>query len=145
MAGIDGVFKALDISGSALTAQRYNMEIISQNLAYSDVDSLNGGRPYHRREVTFEALLDRAGSLADPHTGVRAKVRIDRSRGQLVDAPDDLPPGTVGVRNGMIEKSNVEPSQEMVRLIEASRAYEANVAAVKAFREMVNRALSIGR
>ena len=148
MAGIDGVFRSLDISGSALTAQRFNMEVISGNLAYSDIDSRNNWQPYQRREVTFETILGHSlgGSRsASAFGGVRAKIRVDSSPGDQVNAPDGYGEGDMGVKDGKIQKSNVDVSQEMVHLLEASRTYEANIAAVKAFREMVNRALSIGR
>ena len=49
------------------------------------------------------------------------------------------------MKNGLVEKSNVDVHTEMIQLLEASRSYEANIAAVKAFREMVQRALSIGK
>ncbi len=150
MGGISGVFKPLDVSGSALSAQRFRMEVISSNLAYSDIDSRSDWAPYKRREVTFQAVLDDSlgrSSNAIPYLGVRAKVRIDHTKGQRIPAPGGLKHGeATGVYDDdTIEKSNVDVSQEMVRLLEASRNYEANIAAVKAFREMVNRALSIGR
>ncbi len=149
MAGIDGVFRSLDISGSALSAQRFNMEVISGNLAYSDIDSRNNWQPYQRRQVTFETILgDSLGGSrsANAFGGVRAKIRVDSSPGDFVAAPGDLQFGDMGVNEDReIQKSNVDMSQEMVHLLEASRTYEANIAAVKAFREMVNRALSIGR
>jgi len=150
MSGISGVFKSLDISGSALSAQRFRMEVISSNLAYSDIDSRSDWNPYKRREVSFQAVLDDSlGKSRDavPFLGVRAKVHVDRSPGQKIPAPGGLKYGeAIGVHPGdLIEKSNVDVSQEMVRLLEASKNYEANIAAVKAFREMVNRALSIGR
>ena len=150
MSGINGVFRPLDISGSALTAQRFRMEVISSNLAYSDIDSRSGWTPYKRREVSFQAVLDESigsSSNAVPYLGVRAKVEVDNSQGQRIPAPNGAKYGDgPGIYpDNTIEKSNVDVSQEMVRLLEASKNYEANIAAVKAFREMVNRALSIGR
>jgi flagellar basal-body rod protein FlgC len=148
MSGFQGVFKPLDITGSALSAHRFKMEVISGNLAYSEIDSTNDWRPYRRREVTFQTVLDDAiGRSRDgiPFLGVKAKLRVDNTPGPRVPAPDGMDDDAVGVFPGrQIEKSNVKVSEEMIRLLEASRTYEANIAAVKAFREMVSRALTIG-
>jgi flagellar basal-body rod protein FlgC len=146
VSAFDGVFGSLDISGSALSAQRFRMEVVTKNLAFADVDSLNEtGQPYRARMVSFEAVLDRARrDAAVPFRGVRAVVRRDDRPGE----PAEAPPGFenhIGVRDGRIEKSNVDVHTEMIQLLEASRSYEANIAAVKAFREMVQRALTIGK
>jgi flagellar basal-body rod protein FlgC len=148
MSGIDGLFKSLDVSASGLTAQRFRMEIIGQNLAYAEVDSSSpAGRAYRRRSVAFHAILDEAARGGTPaYRGVSATARVDRTPGMKVPAPSDLPAGHPGVdADGNIEKSNVQVHREMIELLHATRTYEANLAAVKAFREMVGRALTLGR
>jgi flagellar basal-body rod protein FlgC len=137
--GLDGIFASLDVSGSALSAQRIRMEIITKNLAYAEVDSTSEHGAYRRRVVAFHTVLDRAlrrhGAGDLPYRGVSVSVREDPTPGEKVKGP-----------NGeTIEKSNVDVHQEMVGLLQASHAYEANIAAVRAFREMVQRALTIGR
>jgi flagellar basal-body rod protein FlgC len=141
----------MDVSGSGLTAQRFRMEVIAHNLAYAEVDSTCAeGRPYRRRRVAFHAVMDeglearRDGAL--PYRGVRATARPDLTPGAKVRAPAGLPEGHPGIdADGNIEKSNVDVHTEMVNLLQASRTYEANIAAVRSFREMVQRALSIGK
>ena len=150
MSGIDGVFRSLDVSSSALSAQRFRMEIVAENIAKAEVDSVSGGgQPYRRKRVAFETMLDRAsrrfGASSDPLTGVRATARRDHTPGDQVRAPKWMEDLTGVDADGNYEKSNVEIHGEMIELMQASRAYEANIAAVKAFREMVQRALSIGR
>jgi flagellar basal-body rod protein FlgC len=148
MSGIDGVFRALDVSESALSAQRFRMEVVSKNIAFAEVDSVSGGgAPWRARHVSFETVLDRAAGRSDgaPYRAVRASTRIDRTPGEKVPAPESLR-GAPGVdANGYLERSNVDVHGQMIELLQASRSYEANIAAVKAFREMVQRALMIGR
>jgi flagellar basal-body rod protein FlgC len=148
MPGMSGIFTGMDVSGSGLSAQRFRMEVISHNLAYAEIDSTCAdGRPYRRRQVAFHAVLaDGMSDGAMPYRGVRATARADYTPGAKVRAPAGIPEGHPGIdADGNVEKSNVDVHSEMVNLLQASRCYEANIAAVRSFREMVQRALSIGR
>jgi len=141
MSAFDGIFRAMGISRSALEAQRFRIEVASGNIAHADVDSRSPGGAYKARRVVFESMLDSSSQLGS--AGVRiGSIETDRSAGQKFRAP----PGTkFGLdADGNLEKSNVEVNREMVDLMEASRSYEANIAAMRTYREMFMRALTLG-
>jgi flagellar basal-body rod protein FlgC len=132
------VIRALEISGSALTAERTRLDTISQNIANAQTTRGPDGRAYRRRDVVFQQVLD-----AEPGAG---GVRVS----EIVDPETPMSkvynPGHPDAdADGYVEMPNVNLVEEMVDLITASRAYEANVAAVNATKTMVARALELGR
>lgn len=137
--GMDNLFRCLDVSASGLKAERTRMDIVAQNIANAGVTRTDSGLPYARREVLFESLVGRRGEAL---AGVRVKgvVRDDSPFIEVVD------PGHPDAdENGVVLMPNVKVPFEMVDLITAARAYEANLNLIKTFRDMVERALSIGR
>jgi len=110
----------------------------SQNIANAQVSKGENGEPYRRREVLFETVLDRRG---DPQ-GVKVK-RIVPDQGPFLEVYDPGHPDADG--RGMVRMPNVKLPFEMVDLITAARAYEANLNLIKTFRQMVDRVLSMGR
>jgi flagellar basal-body rod protein FlgC len=145
MSGSGGLFKGLEVSASGLRAERMRMETIAQNIANAgSTRGPNGEKqPYRRREVVFETVLgEEMGAAADMPAGVRVREIIE----------DQSPPVTVykpghpdADQNGMLLTSNVSLPTEMVDLITASRAYEANLSAIRGYRDMIMQALMIGR
>jgi flagellar basal-body rod protein FlgC len=139
------VAASLAISSSALQAQRLRMDVIAANLANSQSTRTPEGGPYKRRDVVLEAL---PGGRFDDVLGAQAggAVRVAR----VVE--DDQPPRVVfdpghpdADARGYVAYPNVNPITEMVDLMAATRAYEANVAAVNATKRVLEAALSIGR
>ena len=138
------IFRAIDISASGLQAERVRMETIAQNIA--NVESTGGGRggPYRRKEVVLAADVGAGGPFGGngARAGVRvAAIREDPSPPILVYRPGD----PAADAQGYIHMSNVNLPLEMVDMVTASRAYEANAAAVRTEREMVKRTLEIMR
>src|SRR5213082_2786147 len=130
--------RALDISGSALTAERTRLDTISQNIANAQTTRGTDGRAYRRRDVVFQEVL-----ATQPGAG---GVRVT----EIVDPQTPMSkvynPGHPDAdRDGYVEMPNVNVVEEVVDLIAASRAYEANVAAVNATKTLVARALDLGR
>lgn len=137
---------AFAISASGLRAQRLRMDVIAANLANAESTRTPEGGPYKRRDVVLEALpvgerfadiLGEAGGSA-----VRvARVVADTRPPRLVfdpGHPDADPEGYVAL-------PNVNVVAEMVDLMAASRAYEANVAAINATKRVLEATLSIGQ
>jgi flagellar basal-body rod protein FlgC len=128
----------LQVSGSALTAERTRLDVISQNIANAQTTRGPDGRSYCRRQVLFETLMG-----SDPRAGgvhVTAVVQSDETMPRVYN------PGHPDAdRQGYVEMPNVNLVEEMVDLITATRAYEANVAVVNATKTLVSRALDIGR
>ena len=141
----DQVFSTFRISSSALTAERTRMNVIANNLANANTTHGPDGRPFRRNEVVFRTVLDRemgGRGAADGLAGV-AVARVVAS-----DAPFRLEyrPGhpDADPQTGMVKLPNVEPVTEMVDMITASRSYQANLAVLSTFRDMILQTLKIG-
>jgi flagellar basal-body rod protein FlgC len=137
------LFGSLDISASGLYAGRVRLDVVANNIA--NVESTGAdGQGYKRREVLLVDRSVRGGKLGGDGVqgGVSvAAVREDSAPPLLVYRPDD--PSADG--QGYVHMSNVNLPMEMVDMVAASRAYEANAAAFKSGREMLKRALDIMR
>lgn len=132
----------IDISASGLTAERLRMDLIANNLANVNTTRTGAGGPYRRKVAVLQENPVGPGRGFGTGGGVRvAGVLDDATPGRLVydpGHPDSAP-------NGYVEYPNVNVVTEMVDLITASRAYEANVTALNAAKEMVQKTLEIGR
>lgn len=139
------VAASLAISSSALQAQRLRMDVIAANLANAQSTRTPEGGPYKRRDVVLEAMPggrfdDVLG--AQPGGAVRvARVEEDDAAPRVVFDPGHPDADA----KGYVAYPNVNPITEMVDLMAATRAYEANVAAVNATKRVLEAALSIGR
>jgi flagellar basal-body rod protein FlgC len=137
------LISGIDVSAGALNAQRTRLDIVAQNIANAQTTRGPDGQPYQRRLVTFESELMRTqGQAGNALQGVRVSSIVpDTTRGQRVFDPQhpDASP------DGMVQLPNVNLAYEMVDLITATRAYEANLSVVKNARQMAAKALEIGR
>jgi len=143
----------LNITSSALTAQRLRMDVISSNVA--NVDStrakyVNGNWvPYRRKMVVlepkgpqFSTLLNKAMNKDTVASGVKvSRIVEDETPYKLVYNPDHPDAN----ENGYVQMPNVDPLKEMVDLISATRSYEANVTVFNASKSMLVKALDIGK
>ena len=137
------LISGIDITASALAAQKTRLDIVAQNIANAQTTRTASGGPYQRQIVSFETELVRSqGSAGGGLQSVRvARVSTDRSPGQQVYNPQH-PDATA---DGLVTMPNVNLSQEMVDLITASRTYEANLSVAKNARMMATRTLEIGK
>ena|SRR6266404_7179556 len=136
---------ALDVNASGLTAQRTRVEVSSSNLANSQTTRTEDGGPYRRKDVVFQtaSFKDSLGMAMDNDIeGVEVS--------QIL--PDPRPfdrryePGHPDAdAEGYVSYPNVNVLEEMANLVEASRSYEANLAAINVVKAMINRTLEIGR
>ncbi len=142
-------FAAMDVSASALTAERFHMEVVASNLANASSTRSARGGPYRRLMAVMAANEERwdpahPGNAATTFAGAGVRVL------GVMEDPSDLPlrydPGHPDAGpDGYVAMPNVDPAVEMVDLIAASRAYEANVTALNAAKQMAMKALEIGR
>jgi flagellar basal-body rod protein FlgC len=124
---------ALKISSSGLAAERFRLDVISSNIANANSMRANGQEPYRRKDV---ALI---GSPEGVQIG--GIVEDQRPFRQVSDPTNpNADPNT-----GLVTYSNVEPVEEMVNMLSASRAYEANVEAFNSAKGMIQNALQIGK
>jgi flagellar basal-body rod protein FlgC len=139
---------AFDISASGLRAQRLRMDVIAANLANAQSTRTPEGGPYRRRDAVLEAVPrggsfdDMLGSGTAPIAAVKvSRVIEDRRPPQLVFDPGHPDANA----QGYVAMPNVNVVTEMVDLMAATRAYEANVAALNATKRVLEAALDIGR
>lgn len=138
------IFGGLESTSAALSAERIRMDVVGQNIANAQVTRGPDGQPYQRQQVVFEAALasaqGRAGAPGQAAVGV-ARVETDPRPPRLVYRPGhpDADPA------GMVAMPNVNVHEEMVDMIAASRAFEANLAVLKTARSMAMQTLSIGK
>ena len=138
----------MDVSASALAAYRQRMNVIAENLANAQTTRTEAGGPYRRQEVLFEAAQPRgAGALGNALNGsspagqqVRARVVTDE-RTPFTEVHDPGHPDADA--NGVVRYPNVNPAVEMVNLVLAARAYEANVTVLQSTKSMLKKALEI--
>lgn len=127
----------VEATASGLDAQRQRLDTIFQNIANANTTRTPGGGPYQRQAVTFESLLNQQGG-----SNVEVKSIIKDTRPGEVRYEPDHPHAD---EEGNVEMPNVSMSREMVDMLSASRAYEANLAAMRTGREMARKTLEIGR
>jgi flagellar basal-body rod protein FlgC len=145
------MFGGLEISASALTAQRLRMNVTAENLANAQTTRGADGQPYRRKEVVlqsvagggFGAQLNAAmGGGGGRAGGVEvAGIQSDQTNGKLVYDPSHPDAN----EQGYVTMPNVDTVTEMVDLIDAQRAYEANVTAMQASKQMFAKTLEILR
>jgi flagellar basal-body rod protein FlgC len=139
------IISGIDVTASALTAQKTRLDIVAQNIANAHTTRGPDGLPYQRKTVSFETeLLRRTGapagaaSLQSVHVG---KIGADSTPGARVYDPQHPDAG----EDGYVLMPNVNMAFEMVDLMSASRAYEANLSVAKNARQMALKALEIGK
>jgi flagellar basal-body rod protein FlgC len=143
------LFNSLRISASGLTAERLRLDVIADNLANVNTTRTAAGGPYRRkvavleeRPVGFADLLGIQNALMTGRGGVRvAAIAEDTSPPQRVYNPGHPDADA----DGYVLMPNVNVVTEMVDMITATRAYEANVTAMNAAKQMALRTLDIGR
>lgn len=150
------MFSAFNINASGMTAQRYRMDIISENVANANTTRTADGSPYRRKVVFFEekggqTAFSRVLNEASKHhyhhgySGQGVKVR-----GVLHDYTTEMnmvydPSHPDADENGYVTYPNVNIITEMTNMIDASRAYEANATAFNASKSIAQQGLQLGQ
>jgi len=141
-------FNSIDVSASALSAERMRMNVTSSNLANAQTTRTPEGGPYRRKDVIFEAQPQNEFSAV-----LKGQMDVPLHKVKVVDVVSDLKaPRLVSDPNhpdanedGYVAYPNINTMEEMVNMVTASRTYEANVTAINITKGMMNRALDIGR
>lgn len=141
-------FKAMNISSSGLAAQRVRMNVLSSNLANANTTRTPEGGPYKREDVVFSATnVSDFENMLDEDWGTELK------KVQVVDIHKDTkaprmvldPSHPDANAEGYVAMPNIQTMTEMVNMIAATRAFEANTTALNSAKAMANTAIEIGR
>ena len=150
-----GLFTSINIASSGMAAQRTRADVIADNIANSSTTRTAEGGPYRRSRVIMRPRVDspywRSPFLPENmDNGAGQGVRVTEiqkdyaSENKLVYDPTHPDAIKTGPRAGYVEMPNVDIVTEMVDMISASRAYEANASVVEGTKTMFQRALEIG-
>jgi len=149
-----GIFSTMNIASTGLTAQRLRMDVISNNIANVNTTRTTDGGPYRRKRVILRPRNDKLefrtrflpqALWRGVGEGVRViKIEDDRSPSRLVYDPTHPDRIKSGPLKGYVKFPNVNIVTEMVDMISASRAYEANVTVIQNAGQMFMKGLEIG-
>ena len=144
-----GLFDSFSISASGMTANRYWADLIANNVANINTTGTPGdpaNRPYQRQVPVFDEILRQkllSSNNAANHGGVRvSRLVTDNNEPRLVHDPSHP---HADPQTGYVAYPNINILNEMVNLMAATRAYEANVTALEAAKSMNLSALEMGR
>ena len=156
---------SFDISGYGLSAQRTRVDVISSNIANAQTTRTEEGGPYRRREVIFKAInfndiinqkiadTTSSSSYSDPldegEEGAKVNPAIMTVKVDKIARDDNAPKlkydptNPDADANGYVAYPNINPVVEMSDLVEATRSYQANVAAFQSAKDMANSSISL--
>ena len=148
-----GLFQPFDIAATGMTAQRFRMDIIAENIANVSTTRTENGGPYRRKIVTFQEkelkngvasfrniLKDRTNYYNG--NGVKVtKVSEDTETDFIMEYDPSHPDAD---ENGYVRYPNVNTVTEITNLIDASRSYEANTTAFQAIKSMAQTGIQVG-
>lgn len=128
------------IAGSALAAQSMRLNVVSSNMANADSAASSTGPAYRAKQVVFTAMpLDKGGQVA---TGVKVTSVIEDPSPMRVMYDPKHPAADA---KGYVTMPNVNPVDEMVNMISASRAYQANADVMNTAKNLLMKTLSLGQ
>ncbi|MBP8714445.1 MAG: flagellar basal body rod protein FlgC [Lachnospiraceae bacterium] len=144
-----GLFKSFDINASGMTAERYRMDVIAENVANANTTRTSDGTPYRRKIVVFEEKQSQGtfssllNSASNRYTGDGVKVSgtYDDTYTQMNKVYDPANPDAD--ENGYVTYPNVNTVTEMTNLIDANRAFEANTTAFASSKNVAEKGLNI--
>lgn len=144
---------SLDISGSALTASRLRMDVISENIANASTTRTQSGDPYKRKMVVYQTADGNQSfentlksRMEDASQAVPGGVKVAGIvEDQTPSTPVYDPSNPDADEQGYVQMPNVDPVKEIVDMMAVTRAYSANISALDAVKSMASRALEIGK
>jgi flagellar basal-body rod protein FlgC len=149
-----GMFHSINVSSTGLSAQKARLDVISNNIANVNTTRTTEGGPFRRSLVVLRTKEERmtykspflpTGMGPRLGEGVKvAKIEKDAAPGRMVYDPTHPDAYKYGPKKGYVEMPNVNVVKEMVDMIEASRAYEANVTLLNTSKTMFQKSIGIG-
>jgi flagellar basal-body rod protein FlgC len=131
-----------NVSGSAASAQSQRLNVVASNLANADTVAGPNGQAYKARQVSFQTELMGAGSNDPTSAGVRVStITEDQTEGRRVHDPKHPSADA----DGYVTYSNVNPVEEMVNMISASRSYQNNIEVMNTAKSLLLKTLQMGQ
>ena len=143
------LFSSIAVSASGMAAQRARTEVLVENLANSETTRTPEGGPYRRKDVVFaeDGSIGSFSSelnsvLGGAPSGVTvSEIAVDNSAPEMRYQPGHPDAN----RDGYVAYPKINPAEDMVDLLGASRGYEANVAAISAVKDMISKSMELFR
>jgi flagellar basal-body rod protein FlgC len=136
------MFRIFDVAGSAVSAQSQRLNVVASNLANADTVAGPDGQAYKARQVVFQTQLMGPVGQRDVNAGVTVStVTQDETPGRRVHDPKHPSADA----EGYVTYSNVNPVEEMVNMISASRSYQNNVEVMNTARSLLLKTLQMGQ
>lgn len=142
------LFSAIDVSASGMSAQRQRAQLLVENIANADTTRTAEGGPYRRRDAIFQSapVSGPFSSYFDSEVADGNGVTVS----QIVEDNSDpdrryMPGHPDADKDGYVSFPRVNPAEDMVDLQGASRAYQANVSAISAVKDMIQRSIDLFR
>ena len=135
------MFQVFNVTGSAISAQSQRLNVVASNLANADTVAGPDGTAYKARQVTFQSeLMGQMGDAAS--TGVKvSNISEDQTPGRRVHDPKHPSADA----DGYVTYSNVNPVEEMVNMISASRSYQNNIEVMNTAKSLLLKTLQMGQ
>ncbi len=131
-----------DVAGSAVSAQSQRLNVVASNLANADTAAGPDGTAYKARQVVFQTELMGQGDQAAASAGVRVStVTESQTPGRRVLDPSNPSAGP----DGYVTYSNVNPVEEMVNMMSASRSYQNDIEVMNTARSLLSKTLQLGQ
>jgi len=132
------LFSVFNVSGSAVSAQSQRLNVVASNLANAESVAGPDGKPYKAREVVFQTQMVEGDQSS---AGVRvAQVVEDNAAPRRIYNPDH----PLADEQGYVTMSNVNPVEEMVNMISASRSYQTNIDVMNTAKSLLQKTLQLG-
>ena len=132
------MLRIFDVSGSAASAQTQRLNVVASNVANADTVAGPDGQAYKARHVVFQSLL--MGEATSTGVQVSQVIESDREGRKVYD-----PKSKVADAEGYVTYSNVNPIEEMVDMISASRSYQNNVEVMNTAKGLLLKTLQLGQ
>lgn len=136
------MFRIFEVAGSAVSAQSQRLNVVASNLANADTVAGPDGQAYKARQVVFQTVLMGAREQPEAAAGVRVStIREDETPGRRVHDPKHPSADA----DGYVTYSNVNPIEEMVNMISASRSYQNGIEVMNTARSLLQKTLQMGQ
>lgn len=137
-----GLFRIFDIAGSAMSAQSVRLNTTASNLANANTVAGTADGAYRSRQPVFQTVLDTSGAADPASAGVRVAGVVESS---APPARVHDPGNPMADAEGYVYRSNVNPVDELVNMISASRSYQNSVEVLSTSKDLLMRTLNVGQ